>query len=223
MAAVSPARGAAGPAHGLADTLAVEDSPESLRLYDAGALDRLRRAVGDVRLRPWRVTPERFAAYLAGLHAIAGTIPKREARAAQLALDPERHPEFKPWASREALRAGEPDPARLLAAAMRQQPAVAGALMRARVPVDDWAATQTKMIACARALSFFIGAGGEPPGGRAIRAWLAAQRPRAGAEAEFAESLVAFTERGPQIDAAVADTVPARGAAPAVPFRPIRP
>lgn len=204
------------------DTLGVEESYESLHLDSAGAVDRLRRAVGDTRLRPWRLTPVRFETYLAGIRAGIRTLPAAEAWAAQRALDPDRHPELTPWAAREPLRAGEPDAAQRLAGAIRAQPPLAAALQR-HVPVDDWAASHVKLIACARALSMFTGFDGELRDGRYVRAWLVTQRPRVGPEMDFAESLLVLADGVARLDAAYTDAPPAPGAASAHPVGPAKP
>lgn len=150
----------------------------------------LRRASGDVRLRPWRLTATRLAAYLAGVRGLARGGPAVEAADPGAALDPDRQPALRPWEFGDtAPSLGDLDPAHVVTEELRARSALAAAISP-HLPLDEFAATHVKLQVCVRALLLLAGEDAlalEP--GR-LREWSDGQPPRSDADVDFAESLV---------------------------------
>ena len=162
----------------------------------------LRRASGDAWLRPWRLTPKRLAAYAAAARSIAYGGPAVEAEAPAGLFDADRQPLLRPWAFGDG--PGGPDafdPARAVAELLAARPALAAAV-RPHMSLDDSAAAQLKLLVSVRALVLLFGVGARDLTEDDVRAWVAAAGPRAGAEADFAASLVTLVAARAHVDSA---------------------
>jgi hypothetical protein len=172
-----------------------------------GELAALRRASGDAHLRPYRLTPQRLAGYLAGVRALPDVDPDApggEADDPGAVLDADRNPGLRVWELLD-LPPGTapPDPAAALAGALAARPTLAAAL-RARVPLAEFAAAHLKLLVCVRALLLLAGEKAGALSAADLERWAAAQRPGSGADADFAASLVTAVAGRAEIDAAFA-------------------
>lgn len=161
---------------------------------DFGTLAWLRRASGDVRLPAWRLTPERLAAYVAGARALRYAGPGIEADDPGAVLDPNRQPLLRPWEYPPGYPGpGDRNPAHALAEFITQQPTLS-AVLRPEVDLAEFGAAQLKLTVCARALVLLFGDDVADLVPDRLQAWLDAQQPGAGAEADFAASLLTTVE-----------------------------
>ncbi len=160
----------------------------------------LRREVGDVHRAPWRVTPERLAAYAAAVRAMVALGVASAAEDPGAALDPDRQPALRPWAWPLP---GGADPAALVDAALAECPRTAAAV-ESRQPVAEFAATHVALQVLMPALAILAGDDPRRWDSAAVSAWCEAQHPAPGAEADFAASLVATAAGWAAVDAAFA-------------------
>lgn len=164
------------------------------------AVAHLRRASGDVRLPPGRLTPVRLQAYIAAVRAIGRAQRAVVGEDPGAVLDRARQPALRPW------EGGGSDPVRVVADAIRARPALLAAI-RPHLAAAEFAAVHVRLSVCARAFELLGGAAG-PPNGEQIRVWVSAHRPRPGPEADFAASLIAAADAQELINAAYADPGP---------------
>lgn len=187
-----------GARHTPTTRLRVQPNPK-----EADAVARLRRASGDVRLRPWRLTRARLDAYVAAVRDLARAGRAAEAEDPGAALDRGRQPALRPWeAAGRPPRAGEPDPVRVVADAIRARPVLLAAV-RVHLAPEEFAAAHVKLSVCARAAELLTGSSDRPDVGQ-VRAWVAAHPPRPGPEADFVASLLVAAENQDLINAAYA-------------------
>lgn len=175
---------------------------------DFGSLAWLRRASGDMHLRPWRLTPDRLAAYATGMRALASGGAAVELADPGAVLDPDRQPLLRPWeAGGASSSASVPDPAsdpaHALAEALAARPPLE-AVLRPHVALAEFAAAQAKLTVCVRALVLLAGDDALQINDARVQAWVDAQQPCPGAEADFGASLVTAAAGRAQIEAAFA-------------------
>jgi hypothetical protein len=169
------------------------DAPASA---DGTELAWLRRAAGDVRLAAWRLTPDRLAAYLAGVRAMARAGVAVDATDPGAVLDPDRQPALRPWEQGEHPPApGDPDPVQTVTAELAARPGLAG-VIEAQVPLAEFAAAHVKLMVCVRRLLLLAGEGAGTVTAAQVEGWVAAQRPRAGAKPTSARASSRASRRG---------------------------
>jgi hypothetical protein len=153
----------------------------------------LRRESGDVWLRPYRLTPERYAAYAAAVRAVVHGGAAVDADDPGELLDADRQPLLRPWALSESYPGADgrtgPDLARALAERLATRPALADTI-RAHVGLEEFAAAHLKLLVGVRALLRGFGTLAEALTADDVRRWAATQRPRDDAQADFLASLV---------------------------------
>lgn len=167
-----------------------------------GSLAWLRRASADARLPAWRLTPSRLAAYVTAVRALAYAGEVVEVEDPGVVLDVERQPLLRPWEYPLGWPGPtDPDPATALASLIAERPALAAAVRR-HTTLEEFAAAHLKLTLCARALVLLYNADSATVPPQEVQAWAESQQPAAGAEADFAASLVTMAESRELIEGA---------------------